>query len=772
MAKLKYKIIEKNASPKGKSRVYFCAHHDDYKRYFDAISDEILKISDCAIWFDIEPLEKYDEELFLDLLQMQLFVMPVTTKLLTENNRAIDVELNFAIQNNIPVLPLMQEEGLDELFYQKFGDMQYLMKGSNDITELPYDEKLKKYLSSILVGDELAAKIRAAFDAYIFLSYRKKDRKYAQELMKLVHKNDFCRDIAIWYDEFLTPGESFNDSICDALKKSSLFALAVTPNLINEQNYVMTTEYPMAMEEGKDILPVEMVKTSYDELQRMYNDIPQCISKDNENELSEALANNLKRIALSKNDLEPEHNFFIGLAYLSGIDVEIDHSRALDLITVAAESGLREAVEKLVSMYRYGEGVKRDYEKEYFWQKRLVEIRKSEYDIDNTDISFENYAIELGYLGDCADELGIDDEAEKFRNDLVVLCKTMQGDIGKYYLAKSYSKLASSKHENRDLQMSLYYRLLAIDEYKILADKQAFDSSLSDLAYSYQEIGDLALEIRNVDKALENYNNALSIRLNIANDQGTNEARSMLAHTYIGIGRYYNIVGDNEKALLQFKNAYDIFIDLVNGIGGDEYLYDIASACDRIGDIYNVKQQFDEAEKYFLKMFEFLKKEDEQAQTLRSLFNLSVAYERLGLIYMFTENIEKAEFNMKNAFDLREKYCRKTNSANSRISLAIITTNLGRIAYFKQDFEIAKEYFYKGYDISYDLAKENPSAENYENLAEAYFTLGAVEEKEDKQQEMISAAYELWLHLKNEFPDVEMYEKKCKQVKKYLVTEE
>ncbi len=769
MAKLTYKIIEKNASPKGKPRVYFCAHYDDYKKYFDIISDEILKISNCAIWFDTEPEEKYDEELFLDLAQMQLFVMPVTTKLLTENNRAIDVELEFAVKNNIPVLPLMQEEGLDELFYEKFGDMQYLLKGRTDITELPYEEKIKKYLNSILVGDELAAKVRAAFDAYIFLSYRKKDRKYAQELMRLVHKNDFCRDIAIWYDEFLTPGESFNDSIREALKKSSLFTLAVTPNLIDEQNYVMTIEYPMAMEEGKEILPVEMVKTNHSELQKKYKDIPACVEKDNEIELSEALLNNLKRIALCKNDSDPEHNFFIGIAYLNGIDVEIDHSRALDLITVAAENGLVEAVEKLTNMYRYGEGVCRDYDKEYLWQKRLVTIRKDQYEKEKNDITFEDYAIELGYLGDCADELGIDDEAEHFRSELVALCKTVESDIGKYYLAKSYSKLASSKYEKRDLERSLYYRLLAIDEYKILADTQTFDSSLSDLAFSYQAIADLALEIRNVDKALENYNNALNIMLKIVKEQGTYEALSMLANTYLGIGKYYQTIGDNDNALLQLKKAYDILNDLVDSIGGNEYLYDFASVCDCIGDVYNAKQQFDEAEKYYLEMFEYLKAEDQETQTLRTLFNISVAYERLGFVYMYKENVEKAEYNMKNAFELREKYCNKTNSADSKISLAIISTNLGRVTYFKQDFETAKKYFHKGFEISYELAKENPSPENFENLAEAYFTFGAVDE--ERQQEFFINAYDIWAELKKQFPEVEFYNEKCKQIKQYILTE-
>lgn len=120
---------------------------------------------------------------------MQLFVVPVTTKLLTKENRAMDVEVPFAFENHIPVLPLMQESGLDDVYNKIFGDLQYLNKRDLDPTVIQYDEKLTKYLESVIVGDELAKKIRAAFGAYIFLSYRKKDRKYAQELMSLIHSN-------------------------------------------------------------------------------------------------------------------------------------------------------------------------------------------------------------------------------------------------------------------------------------------------------------------------------------------------------------------------------------------------------------------------------------------------------------------------------------------------------------------------------------------------------------------------------------------------------
>lgn len=197
MANLKYKT-RGNSSPQGKPRVYFCCQPEDFNKYFESVSDEILSKQNCAIWYTDEEVVR-DEDFFADIKQMQLFVMPVTTNLLCTENEALDVEFKFAIENHIPVLPLMQENGLEELFNKKCGDLQFLDKNNTDVTAISYEEKLKKYLESVLIGDELAEKIRAAFDAYVFLSYRKKDRRYAQELMRLIHKNEFCRDIAIWY---------------------------------------------------------------------------------------------------------------------------------------------------------------------------------------------------------------------------------------------------------------------------------------------------------------------------------------------------------------------------------------------------------------------------------------------------------------------------------------------------------------------------------------------------------------------------------------------
>ena len=198
-----------------------------------------------------------EKELSAALGDMQLFVIPVTSQFLHTDNRARRVDFQFAIDRHIPILPLMQEPNLEEDFNKLCGNLQILSKLISDETAIPYKTKLQNFLSAVLIKDEIVSKVKKEFDAYIFLSYRKKDRLHAKELMRLIHENEFCRDIAIWYDEFLSPGEDFNEAIAAALQKSALFTMVVTPNLINEPNYVMDIEYPMARELGKEIFFLE-----------------------------------------------------------------------------------------------------------------------------------------------------------------------------------------------------------------------------------------------------------------------------------------------------------------------------------------------------------------------------------------------------------------------------------------------------------------------------------------------------------------------------------
>ena len=88
---LNFKTRGKDVSPQGKPRVYFCCHPDDFSAYFQDISLEILNLVNCAIFFDEQPNVVGDaNEWESRLSDMQLFVMPVTSKLLSGNNKGLD----------------------------------------------------------------------------------------------------------------------------------------------------------------------------------------------------------------------------------------------------------------------------------------------------------------------------------------------------------------------------------------------------------------------------------------------------------------------------------------------------------------------------------------------------------------------------------------------------------------------------------------------------------------------------------------------------------
>lgn len=370
MAKILYRT-KGNASPKGKPRVYFTCHPEDFDKYFNKICEDIFATHDCAIFYKEDMNEAIArQDRATDLESHNLIVVPVTLKLLTTPNPAMDDEIPYAMEKKIPILPFMMESDIRDFYVKKFGQRQSLNPYSTDSTEISYEEKLKKHLEAVLVSDEMARRIRAEFDAYIFLSYRKMDRGYANELMKMIHSHPQCRDIAIWYDEFLTPGESFRENIQKALKKSKIVALLVTPNLLEEPdgkpNFVMREEYPAAKKARKIILPAEMKTTDKNILAEKFKGIGKCVNPRQET-FKTRLLKVAQKLADRKNDDDPMHHYLIGLAYLEGIDMETNRRRGVELITLAAKANLPEAMERLYWIYE----ARGEYRKAGTWAKRL-----------------------------------------------------------------------------------------------------------------------------------------------------------------------------------------------------------------------------------------------------------------------------------------------------------------------------------------------------------------------------------------------------------------
>lgn len=654
MAKLKQKIRE-NSERQRKPNVYFSCHPKDFDLYFEEVSGQILQKQDCALWYDANPEEPYEEEaLTADLDQMRLFVLPVTERLLRETSRARDVEIPFAIAHCIPVLPLAQEEGLEELFNGCFGELEMLNEKKQDQTAIRFDEKLERFLTTVLTDDKTAQKVREAFDAYIFLSYRKKDRRYAKELMRLIHRNEFCEDIAIWYDEFLTPGENFNEEIARALEKSGLFAMVVTPHVVDEANYVMTTEYPMACRKGMPILPAELSATDRGMLREKYEGIPDCVNAYEEEAFSAALLQAVHAMALRERDGTPEHRFFIGLAYLNGIDVEVNYERAYRLIVGAAQDGVPEALEKLREMYEYGIGVREDNTIACAWQQKLASLRLAAYHENPNDVTGCMLALELGNLGRLYRD---DNQKKRIYETMNEHCRRINNlfetEETKFLLAASYGNLASLS-EAGEQKRSCYEKeqellLELCEETNSVQYRQALAENYNLLALFY--LAERGKE--DYDLVAYWHEKEAGILEELCEETGEVKYRRALAECYdmIGFVRGFqeDWKEDRKEAKRWYKRAADVWERLLKETNTIRDRRDLADEYESLGDICKEQKQLGEAKYWYERRWEELselrRREGGVSGILGSIrrFGMRRTAENLGEVGEAAGNLEEAE---------------------------------------------------------------------------------------------------------------------------------
>ena len=699
MATFLYKT-KGNADPKGKPRVYFTCHPDDFERYFAKIWEDISATHDVALYYTEDMKQMLDSEhLETDLGQMNLFVVPVTWKLLREPNRAMDEDVAYAKQENIPILPFMMEQGIDESYAkpEKFGERQYLSPYASDMTAIRYEEKLKKYLESVLISDELAQRVREAFDAYIFLSYRKKDRKYANELMKLIHKNPECRDVAIWYDEFLTPGESFADNIKKALEDSKLFALLVTPNLLEEPegkpNFVMAKEYPAAIKAEKAILPAEMVQTDHEALENKFPGIPNCADPQDEERFKERLLQSLQRIAISANNNDPEHNFLIGLAYLEGIDVEVNLDRGVELIISAADSGLIEAIDQLVQMYTDGIVVTMSRDKAFEWIEKKTAVLQHEYDkAPDEDKLLSLISSVKEYFRLCV-KLGRAADAHK-------KCEQLEQILD----------VACEKPVHMKIRRSLAFEYVSVG-----------------LSYSSFVISDSYAERRNLEKAYR-------IVEAWAREVDTEDAWLDVEFILIGhLCRNCESTKDYAAERHYYERALAIQESRCCKAGTENrtsHIYEeLSRVCLKCGDSDDAKLYLEKG----LNIREMLTKE---ADSVEAWMDLSYSYGQLEALCRSCGDLNCAQRSMEKALSAAEMPIRKADTIEKRRTLA------SEFEKMKYKGDVSKQAYEKAVSIREALVQETGATEDMRALLacygekKAFFTWNGLEDRAHAEKEL------------------------------------
>lgn len=106
-----YKIKSREQSDlETKLNVYFCGYEKNTPEYFEQISDELLEAADCNIWY-YKNEDCAETKNYLDtLIQMELFIIPLTKEFLYENLHVLKRELLFAVEHNINIWVLVTDD--------------------------------------------------------------------------------------------------------------------------------------------------------------------------------------------------------------------------------------------------------------------------------------------------------------------------------------------------------------------------------------------------------------------------------------------------------------------------------------------------------------------------------------------------------------------------------------------------------------------------------------------------------------------------------------
>ena len=740
--KLQYKT-RGMSDPKGKPKVYFSSHPEDFDEALPLITEDLLNHANCAVFYDEEigSAGPADEEVEDILKEMQLVVFAVSSKFIHEKNRAKDTELPLALKNHIPVLPIMLENGLGYEFSNNCAKIQVVPKYGNDPTAIPYDEVLQTFLDSVLVGDDLAEQVRDAFDAYVFLSYRKKDRKHAQRLMRLIHENKQFRDIAIWYDEFLVPGESFNEAIKDAFNKSSLFAMAVTPHLEEEGNYVMRVEYPMARNRKSknddfEIIPVEMYESEdgkegedwrIDQSHLKgkkdfeYQEISDLQDEHRLREMNKSFLDALERIAKKENDGSSRHRFFIGLAYLNGIDVEINQERALELLQGAADdpSPCMEATAKLADMYLNGEGVERDSAKAVFWQRKLASQYKAAYDENHDPDEHKGYGTAyfkaLGKLSDMYRDFGAVQSAVDTAKEALAFCEELEQEVGireqRRDKALILNRLGSLCRERGDLDLALDCYQKAVKIYEKLTAEIGTQRARRDLSISYERIGDICRKQGDLSAADSYYQKAKDIRVQLMKEAESAGSRRDYSAVLTKLGNVRKSWKQYAEAAQYYGEALAIDRVLMDEVKSPQAVDDYGVSLVKMGDIHKAEGRMDKAADCYEQAYRLFGKNAEKTGSLIFFDHMAVACEKLASAKKKCGQKKEAEVLYKAAVERREMLYAAGKTEASAHALAVSCYNA---AAFLED----KEMMRKAYEIWKRLSEKRPEYGKYRDKAE------------------------------------------------------
>ncbi|MCR5055257.1 MAG: TIR domain-containing protein [Lachnospiraceae bacterium] len=313
------------------------------------IAEDILSIFECAVYVskgeDIKP-----EDVDLYVKEFSLIVFAVSDEFLSADYRIRTDLFPRAYESRIPILPIQIEGGeeISRKFTDVCGSIHLLSQNSDE-----YPENLKSFINTYvnvyhLIGLSAMQKnlIRNLFSFKAFVSYRKKDRAAMMRLLSFIRSIPELFDMAIFFDDALTPGEDYNDRLAREIDEAAVIFFAVTPNMLEDGNYVIREEYPQAVEKGKILIPILMEDMAEEKVNEAFPAFERIWTRTDADELRKLLLL-IKESAGGSIQMTEDRLYFLGHAYAKGDGTEHNMEIANTLFSEAAKAGHHFAMAKV-----------------------------------------------------------------------------------------------------------------------------------------------------------------------------------------------------------------------------------------------------------------------------------------------------------------------------------------------------------------------------------------------------------------------------------------
>ncbi len=380
-----------NVSARGKQGILLIAAGQDRGQCSDKIIQDILSLANCAIY-------SFESDQNTDISRFSVCVLIVSKNMIENKKDYIEI-YNKLISDHIPIIPIAIQPGIKSMFSKEFGKSQCIIRDDeNDLKN--YYKELGSRLKDIISSDEIAGRIKNAFNCHAFLSYRKRDSEKAKKVIRFLRKCKKLDDAAIWYDEYLLPGENYETVIEEEIKNCDIFVMVISKNIVEKtnnedgrsaDNYVIRVEYPLALKHHKPVIPIMVDDLDKDSVSETFLNICDPISFGKTDELEKRI----NEIDICSNDESGDSlyaQYLRGIAFLNGIFTEPDVKKGIKILKHAADKGQKEAIVKLAQMYYYGEHVSEDWQCAAKYYKKLIDEVEKSGSVKDYPYCYNNYA--------------------------------------------------------------------------------------------------------------------------------------------------------------------------------------------------------------------------------------------------------------------------------------------------------------------------------------------------------------------------------------------